>query len=73
MNDNAPEKTGEQWWAEHEANRERTFTAVLAADPEANLDKTVYHPIFGDLNWRETLLFLRVHDLDHARQIQAAL
>ena len=27
------------------------------------------HPFFGPLNWREWLLFLRVHDLDHARQV----
>jgi hypothetical protein len=45
---------------------------VLAADPTAHLDRSIYHPIFGNLNWREALLFLRIHDLDHARQIQAA-
>jgi hypothetical protein len=63
-------RTGEEWWAIHEANRERLFASVLATDPEAHLDKSIYHPMFGNLNWRETLLFLRVHDLDHARQIQ---
>jgi len=26
--------------------------------------------MFGTLNWRETLLFLRLHDLDHARQLE---
>ena len=34
------------------------------------------HPFFGPLNWRETLLFMRLHDLDHAgqlKQIAAAL
>ena len=63
-------RTGQQWWDMHEANRERLFASVLATNPEAHLDKIVYHPMFGNLNWRETLLFLRVHDLDHARQIQ---
>ena len=32
--------------------------------------------MFGGLNWRETILFLRLHDLDHAgqlRKIAAAL
>lgn len=61
----------EQWWARHQANRERLFAAVLAADPQAHLDRRISHPIFGNLNWRETLLFLRVHDLDHARQLAA--
>lgn len=63
--------TAEQWWDRHVANRDRLFAAVLAADPDAYLDQKIFHPIFGDLNWRETLLFLRVHDLDHARQFAA--
>jgi hypothetical protein len=25
--------------------------------------------MFGPLNWRETLLFMRLHDLDHAAQL----
>jgi len=29
------------------------------------------HPWFGEFSWREWLLFMRVHDLDHARQLQA--
>jgi len=60
--------TAEQWWDRHLANRERLFQAVLTAHPDSHLEKKVFHPIFGDLNWREALLFLRVHDLDHARQ-----
>ncbi|MGH8925915.1 MAG: DinB family protein [Acidimicrobiia bacterium] len=72
MTEAAETRTGEEWWDLHEANRERLFASVLAADPEAHLDRTIHHPMFGNLNWREALLFLRVHDLDHARQIQAA-
>jgi hypothetical protein len=26
--------------------------------------------MFGPLNWREALLFMRLHDLDHAGQLQ---
>ena len=36
----------------------------------ARLEATVEHPFFGPLNWRETLLFIRLHDLDHAGQLQ---
>src|SRR4051812_308166 len=53
------------------AMRDRLCTAVLAASPEAQLDITWSHSEFGALNWREWLLFARVHTLDHARQLQA--
>ena len=68
LGDNIEVLTAERWWDRHVSNRERLFAAVLAADPEAHLDQQIFHPLFGDLNWREALLFLRVHDLDHARQ-----
>ena len=51
--------------------RQRLLAAVLAADPAARLDITWAHREFGALNWREWLLFARVHTLDHARQLQA--
>ena len=47
-------------WLEH----------IRAADPNANLDTKWRHPMFGDLNWREWLLFLRIHAQDHARQLE---
>jgi hypothetical protein len=54
------------------ADREALFAATLAADPAAHLDvPAIEHMWFGPLNWRSALLFLRVHDLDHARQIEA--
>ena len=53
-----------------ERDREELFARALAADPESRLDGTVNHPFFGPLNWRETLLFMRLHDLDHAGQLQ---
>lgn len=51
--------------------RERLIAAALAADPDAHLDVRWPMSEFGELNWREALLFARVHTLDHARQIAA--
>jgi uncharacterized damage-inducible protein DinB len=51
------------------ADREALFARALAADPGARLEETMEHPAFGPLNWRETLLFMRLHDLDHAGQL----
>ena len=51
--------------------RQQLIAAVLQAEPTAHLDIVWSHPEFGALNWREWLLFARVHTLDHARQIQA--
>jgi hypothetical protein len=58
------------WWALLEQDRGALFARVLGADPGTRLDATVEHPFFGPLNWRETLLFMRLHDLDHAGQLQ---
>jgi uncharacterized damage-inducible protein DinB len=53
------------------AGREELFTTVLAGDPAAFPDAVAFeHMWFGPLSWKATLLFLRVHDLDHARQIE---
>lgn len=64
-------RTREQMLTELEHARERLFAAVLQADPEAHLDITWGHDEFGKMHWREWLLFARVHELDHARQMQA--
>jgi S-formylglutathione hydrolase FrmB len=45
------------------------YAHVREADPGANLEVKWKHPMFGDLNWREWLLFLRIHSKDHARQL----
>ena len=66
----APEHTAEEWWTIFAAAREALFARVLSADPAAHLDRVIEHPFFGTLNWREALLFLRLHDLDHAGQLQ---
>jgi hypothetical protein len=57
--------------AKHAESMESLYEHVRAADPEGNLDVLWQHPTFGDLNWREWFLFLRIHCKDHARQLQA--
>jgi hypothetical protein len=57
------------WWALLERDRSALFQRVRSAPPTARLEATIAHPFFGPLNWRETLLFLRLHDLDHAGQL----
>jgi hypothetical protein len=47
------------------------YAHVREAEPDAYLDVTWEHMWFGRLNWREWFLFLRVHNLDHAAQLQA--
>ena len=54
-----------------EQDRAALFERVRAAEPDSRLEGTVEHPFFGPLNWRQTLLFMRIHDLDHAGQLQA--
>ncbi len=58
------------WWSMLERDRAELFARVAAADPDARLEGMVAHPFFGSLNWREALLFMRLHDLDHAGQLQ---
>jgi uncharacterized damage-inducible protein DinB len=66
----APAHTAAEWWDLLAADRARLFEGVLHADPGAHLDRAIGHPMFGPLSWRETLLFLRLHDLDHAGQLR---
>jgi uncharacterized damage-inducible protein DinB len=66
----APSRTPDDWWAILERERAALFERVRAANPAARLEATIEHPFFGPLNWRETLLFMRIHDLDHAGQMQ---
>jgi uncharacterized damage-inducible protein DinB len=65
-----PRLDAAEWWATLEQDRAALFARVEAADPGSALADTVEHPVFGPLNWRETLLFMRLHDLDHAGQLQ---
>jgi uncharacterized damage-inducible protein DinB len=63
--------TREDMLATLEKAREQMFAVALKADPEAYLDITCGHREFGQMNWREWLLFSRVHALDHAHQMQS--
>jgi uncharacterized damage-inducible protein DinB len=60
----------EEWWALLERDRTALFTRVRSVHPMSRLETTIPHPFFGALTWRETLLFMRLHDLDHAGQLQ---
>ncbi len=66
----APHRTPAEWFEMLARDREALFARVLRADPDAQLDHPIAHGMFGELNWRETLLFIRLHDLDHADQLQ---
>jgi hypothetical protein len=66
----APSRSAEEWSAILVRDREALFARVAAADPRGRLDARVEHFMFGPLNWRETLLFMRLHDLDHAGQLE---
>ena len=59
-----------EWDAMLVHDRAQLFARVRRADPGANLTETIEHGFFGPLNWREVLLFTRLHDLDHAGQLQ---
>lgn len=63
--------TREELLAALEQAREGLIAAVLKADPNAHLDILWGHREFGQMHWREWLLFARVHALDHTRQMQA--
>ena len=63
-------RTAEAWCDELERDRNALFARALAADPTSHLDAAISHPMFGALTWRETLLFMRLHDLDHAGQLK---
>ena len=73
---NHPARSAEEWCRALGRDREALFDRVRASSSDTRPDRTVEHGMFGPLTWREALLFLRLHDLDHAgqlRQIAAAL
>jgi hypothetical protein len=63
--------TADDYWQVYHARRERLLARVMRAAGDEHLDIKITHPQFGDLSWREWLLFMRVHDLDHMRQLEA--
>jgi hypothetical protein len=66
----AERRTAGEWWTVLERDRDTLFERVRRADPQAGLDVMIEHGMFGPLNWREILLFTRLHDRDHAGQLQ---
>jgi hypothetical protein len=63
--------TVDDFWEAYLSVREPLLARVLEAKGDEHLDAKVTHTTFGDFSWREWLLFMRVHDLDHMRQLQA--
>jgi DinB superfamily len=61
----------DQYWQTYIVRREALLQRVSLASGGEHLEIKVVHNQFGALNWREWLLFMRVHDLDHMRQLQA--
>lgn len=59
------------FWEQFTARRERLYERVAKANGDEHFEVKLNHTWFGDLTWREWFLFMRVHDLDHLRQIQA--
>jgi len=57
--------------ARHAEAIDSLYAHVRDAAPDGFLHMRWNHPFFGDLNWREWLLFLRVHCKDHAGQLTA--
>ena len=69
----APERAARdarEWCRVLAREREALFERVRAAPPDGKPDRTIEHGMFGPLTWREALLFLRLHDLDHAGQLR---
>ena len=49
-----------------------TFSSLATQFPDdVSLQPTAPHPFFGPLHCRAWFLFQRIHDQDHARQVQA--
>jgi hypothetical protein len=62
--------TADDYWQAYLSRREQLLARVLQAKGDEHLDVKITHSQFGPFSWREWLLFMRVHDLDHMRQLQ---
>jgi hypothetical protein len=60
----------EAYWQAYLAVREPLYDRVAKAAGDEHSGIKINHPMFGDFTWREWFLFMRVHDLDHMRQLQ---
>ncbi len=63
--------TREEVLATHAEVIAGAMSAVRAGNADPDAAVVWLHPFLGDLNWREWLLTLRVHSLDHANQLTA--
>jgi len=63
--------TSGDYWARYLEERELLLDRVSQARGDEHLEAKITHPQFGPFSWREWLLFMRVHDLDHLRQLQS--
>lgn len=63
--------TSADYWNAYLAIRNPLYARVAKASGDEHLDVKINHPDFGDFSWREWFLFMRVHDLDHMRQLQS--
>ena len=61
----------EELLAKHAEAIESLFAHVREAAPDDFLNVTWSNDAFGELNWREWLLFLEHHCSEHARQLTA--
>jgi hypothetical protein len=61
----------EAFWKAYLAVREPLYERVARARGDEHPELKMNHPMFGDFTWREWFLFMRVHDLDHMRQLQS--
>lgn len=53
------------------ANKDFVFRSIREFPENPELESTAPHSMFGPLNCKEWLLFIRIHTLDHANQIKA--
>ncbi len=53
-----------------DASHRELLSSVRVPTPDVNVDVTFDHTFFGPLNCREWAVFQRVHDGDHAGQIE---
>ena len=67
---NEPFTSLDQARAALDAGHQELVDFIDTLSPETNVEATLAHPFFGPLNCREWAAFQRVHDGDHAGQIE---
>ncbi len=67
---NEPFTSLDQARAALDAGHQELLDFVDSLSPETNVEAMLEHPFFGPLNCREWAAFQRIHDGDHAGQIE---